>query len=91
MPFGSEGLSDGIGLALSGGGFRAALFRREGCSRKRFRSRASPTPVERRWKELGHVAPTNDHWIVSTPPGGAYVPHAHGWTDRPARRLVSAC
>ena len=26
MPFGSEGLKDGIGLALSGGGFRAALF-----------------------------------------------------------------
>ncbi len=26
MPFGSEGLSDGIGLALSGGGFRATLF-----------------------------------------------------------------
>src|SRR5262249_38641921 len=26
MPFGSEGLSEGIGLALSGGGFRATLF-----------------------------------------------------------------
>ncbi|SOC18441.1 patatin-like phospholipase family protein [Rhodobacter maris] len=26
MPFGTEGLQDGIGLALSGGGFRAALF-----------------------------------------------------------------
>ncbi|MFD2175846.1 patatin-like phospholipase family protein [Rhodobacter lacus] len=26
MPFGTEGLHDGIGLALSGGGFRAALF-----------------------------------------------------------------
>jgi NTE family protein len=26
MPFGSEGLQDGIGLALSGGGFRATLF-----------------------------------------------------------------
>jgi NTE family protein len=26
MPFGSEGLENGIGLALSGGGFRAALF-----------------------------------------------------------------
>ncbi|PTV96562.1 NTE family protein [Rhodobacter aestuarii] len=26
MPFGREGLQDGIGLALSGGGFRAALF-----------------------------------------------------------------
>jgi NTE family protein len=26
MPFGSEGLSDGAGLALSGGGFRATLF-----------------------------------------------------------------
>jgi NTE family protein len=26
MPFGSEGMSEGIGLALSGGGFRATLF-----------------------------------------------------------------
>src|SRR6266849_8384798 len=26
MPFGSEGLEEGIGLALSGGGFRATLF-----------------------------------------------------------------
>jgi NTE family protein len=26
MPFGSEGVEDGIGLALSGGGFRASLF-----------------------------------------------------------------
>ncbi len=26
MPFGSEGLQPGIGLALSGGGFRATLF-----------------------------------------------------------------
>src|SRR5258707_6296608 len=26
MPFGSEGLDDGTGLALSGGGFRATLF-----------------------------------------------------------------
>lgn len=26
MPFGTEGLCDGIGLALAGGGFRAALF-----------------------------------------------------------------
>ncbi len=26
MPFGSEGLEDGVGLALSGGGYRAALF-----------------------------------------------------------------
>jgi NTE family protein len=26
MPFGSEGVEDGIGLALSGGGFRATLF-----------------------------------------------------------------
>src|SRR5919108_244416 len=26
MPFGSEGLESGIGLALSGGGFRATLF-----------------------------------------------------------------
>lgn len=26
MPFGSEGVQDGIGLALSGGGFRASLF-----------------------------------------------------------------
>lgn len=26
MPFGSEGMSDGMGLALSGGGFRATLF-----------------------------------------------------------------
>jgi NTE family protein len=26
MPFGSEGAQEGIGLALSGGGFRATLF-----------------------------------------------------------------
>ena len=26
MPFGSEGTAPGIGLALSGGGFRAVLF-----------------------------------------------------------------
>jgi len=26
MPFGSEGVQDGVGLALSGGGFRATLF-----------------------------------------------------------------
>jgi hypothetical protein len=26
MPFGTEGVAPGIGLALSGGGFRAALF-----------------------------------------------------------------
>jgi|GEM_PF-5896550 len=26
MPFGSEGLQAGLGLALSGGGFRATLF-----------------------------------------------------------------
>ena len=26
MPFGSEGVEDGVGLALSGGGFRATLF-----------------------------------------------------------------
>lgn len=26
MPFGSEGIETGVGLALSGGGFRATLF-----------------------------------------------------------------
>jgi hypothetical protein len=26
MPFGNEGVEDGIGLALSGGGFRATLL-----------------------------------------------------------------
>ena len=26
MPFGSEGVEAGVGLALSGGGFRATLF-----------------------------------------------------------------
>jgi NTE family protein len=26
MPFGSEGIEMGIGLAMSGGGFRASLF-----------------------------------------------------------------
>jgi NTE family protein len=33
MPFGSEGVEDGVGVALSGGGFRAALFHAGGLRR----------------------------------------------------------
>ena len=33
MPFGSEGVQAGIGLALSGGGFRATLFHIGSCWR----------------------------------------------------------